>query len=66
MYQAAAISSRRDDFGECMKKILYLIETRISVIKEDVYLHDYIEYLKDLIHSGTLVKTVEEVVGSLY
>ena len=66
VYQAAAISSRRDDFGECMKKILYLIETRISVIKEDVYLHDYIEYLKDLIHSGTLVKTVEEVVGSLY
>ena len=34
-------------------------------MKEDMFLHPHIEYLRDLIHSGELVKLVEGVVGPL-
>lgn len=37
----------------------------IPVMTEDMYLYPYIEYLKNLIHSGKLVSLVEDMIGEL-
>lgn len=65
VYQAGSMNKNMDEFSSCMKKVLSAVRTRIPMIKEDVYLHDYIEYLKDMIHAGTLVHEAEEAVGKL-
>ncbi len=45
--------------------VLEEIGSHIPVMTEDMYLHPYIEYLKDLIHSGKLVALAEQAVGQL-
>ena len=46
-------------------KLLQEIGAHVPVMKEDMFLHPHIEYLRGLIHSGELVKLVESVVGPL-
>lgn len=46
-------------------KLLREIGEHVPVMKEDMFLHPHIEYLRGLIHSGELVKLVESVVGPL-
>ncbi len=45
--------------------LLKEISEKVPVMKEDIYIHPYIEYLKDMIHSGRLIEIVENVVGEL-
>lgn len=37
----------------------------VPVMEQDLYLYPHIEYLKEFIHSGKLVQTVEQVTGEL-
>ena len=37
----------------------------MPVMEKDVFLHPYIEYLKDFIHSGGLIRVAEQVTGAL-
>lgn len=37
----------------------------VPVMEQDMFLHPYIEYLRELIHSGELVRIVESVTGKL-
>lgn len=41
------------------------IGRHIPVMEQDMFLHPYIEYLRELIHSGELIRIVESVIGKL-
>lgn len=45
--------------------VLKEISSHIPVMKEDMFLHPHIEYLRELIHSGKLIRLVEGIVGPL-
>lgn len=47
------------------KKIFDEIGQTVPLMKEDIFLHPHIEYLRNLIHSGRLVEMVEEEIGEL-
>ena len=36
-----------------------------SGVEKHILLHPYIEYLKDFIHSGELIRVAEQVTGAL-
>ena len=41
------------------------IGAHVPVMEQDMFLHPHIEYLRELIHSGELVRIVESVTGEL-
>ena len=41
------------------------IGEHVPVMEQDMFLHPYIEYLRELIHSGELIRIVESVTGEL-
>lgn len=45
--------------------VLKEIGKEVPVMDKDVFLHPYIEYLKEFIHSGELVRVIESVTGEL-
>jgi len=45
--------------------VLSEIGKTVPVMEKDMLLHPYIEYLKDLIHSGELIRVAEQVTGAL-
>ena len=45
--------------------VLAEIGRTVPVMEKDMFLHPYIEYLKDYIHSGGLIRTAETVTGAL-
>ena len=45
--------------------VLDEIAKHVPVLKQDDFLYPYIVYLKDFIHSGGLIRTVESVTGAL-
>ena len=46
-------------------RVFQAIGQSVPVMKEDMFLHPHIEFLKDFIHSGQLLALVEDVVGPL-
>ena len=44
-------------------QILAEIEQHVPLMEQDVYLHPYMEYLREFIHSGELLKIAEQGVG---
>lgn len=46
-------------------KIFGEIGKTVPLMKEDIFLHPHIEYLRSLIHSGRLVEMVEEEIGEI-
>lgn len=47
------------------EKIFSIIREEVPVLVEDMFLYPHIEYLRDLIHSGEVVKLTEGVIGEL-
>lgn len=45
--------------------VLHEIAQQIPVMEQDMLLYPHIEYLKELIHSGTLLQVVEAIIGEL-
>ena len=45
--------------------VLAEIGRTVPVMEKDMFLHPYIEYLKDFIHSGGLIRVAEQVTGAL-
>jgi histidine ammonia-lyase len=45
--------------------VLAEIGKTVPVMEKDMLLHPYIEYLKDFIHSGELIRVAEQVTGAL-
>lgn len=45
--------------------VLEEIGKHVPVMDKDMFLYPYIEYLKELIHSGDLVQLIEAVTGEL-
>ena len=64
-YQAGMMNRERSSFGSCTVRLLKEIESFVPVVREDTYLQDYIELLKDMIHSGRLIQAAEEAAGPL-
>ena len=64
-FQAQQFLDEKLSRSPATAKLLREIGEHVPVMKEDMFLHPHIEYLRDLIHSGELVKLVEGVVGPL-
>ena len=45
--------------------VLAEIGAHVPVMKKDMFLYPYIEYLKDFIHTGGLIRVAEKVTGAL-
>lgn len=45
--------------------VLEELKNRIPALDKDLFYHPYICYLKEMIHSGSLVDLVENVVGEM-
>ena len=41
------------------------IGRHVPIMEQDMFLHPYIEYLRELIHSGHLIRIVESITGTL-
>jgi len=65
VYQAHQFMERGLEPGSATKAVLHEISTKIPVMEEDMYLYPYIEELRDIIHSGRLIRLVEEKAGKL-
>jgi histidine ammonia-lyase len=48
-----------------VEKVRSLVRQEVPFVTEDCNMHPYIEYIADLIEDGSLVRTLEEEVGSL-
>lgn len=46
-------------------RILEEIGKSVPVMKEDIFLHPHIEFLRDMIHTGRLVELAEEIIGPM-
>ena len=51
--------------GSTTMKIFDEIAETVPLMQEDVFLHEYIEYLRDFIHSGRLVEIAESCIGDM-
>jgi histidine ammonia-lyase len=45
--------------------VFKLIRKRVPKIEKDEFMHPYIEYIRDLIHEGSIVSAAENVIGEL-
>ena len=58
-------------FGKGMRRspasasVLEYIGQKVPVIKDDIYLHPHIEFLRQFVHDGELIDLVEAVIGEL-
>ena len=64
-YQAQDFLGWENARSSVTASIIEEISSYIPVIQEDVFLYPYIEYLRDLIHSGRLIELAEEKIGEL-
>lgn len=64
-YQAQQFSDQDAQPGSVSKNIYAMLKEQIPVMKKDMLLYPYIEYLRDLIHSGRILELAEELVGKL-
>ncbi|SHJ88974.1 histidine ammonia-lyase [Dethiosulfatibacter aminovorans DSM 17477] len=65
VYQAHQFMDEGLEPGSASKTVLNRLSKTIPVIEEDVFLNPYIEEIKELINSGTLVEIVENITGKL-
>lgn len=64
-YQAQQFMDQKLKRSSATASILEEIGENVPVLEQDMFLHPYIEYLKELIHSGELVDLAEKIVGEL-
>lgn len=55
----------KDSFSPCVRGLLEETAKIVPVIEKDVYLHGYMEELRQMIHSGGLLAAAEELAGVL-
>ena len=64
-YQAQGFMGTSTARSSVSKAVYREIGEQIPVIEDDVYLTPYLEYLRELIHSGRLIQLAEEIIGGL-
>ena len=64
-YQAQQFIDENLKRGEGTGAVYEKLKDRIPVMEEDMYLYPYLEILKEFIHSGELLGSVEEKIGKL-
>lgn len=64
-YQAQQFIDRERKRGQGTAAVYEKMRNLIPVMEKDMYLYPHLEKLKDWIHQGELLKTVEEAVGKL-
>lgn len=64
-YQAQQFLDPQVNRSTATNALLKEIGTHVPVMEEDMFLYPHIEYLKELIHSGEVVRIVENVIGTL-
>ena len=63
--QAGNMGREKDSFSPCVRGLLEETAKIVPVIEKDVYLHGYMEELRQMIHSGGLLAAAEELAGVL-
>ena len=64
-YQAQPFSVPEEVRSSATAHIINEISATVPIIEEDRYLYPYVEYLREMIHDGTLISLAEEIVGQL-
>lgn len=64
-YQAQQFMDEKLCRGNGTQRVLSLIGKHIPMIREDEYLYPHIEKLRELIHSGAIVRAAEDSCGTL-
>lgn len=64
-YQTQQFQDSRTKCSPATAAVYDEIGRHVPVMEKDLYLYPHIEYLKELIHSGALVRLVEEKIGEL-
>lgn len=64
-YTAQSFMGTDDARSSVSQRVYQELAGHIPVSDRDLYLSPYIEYLKNMIHSGTLTNLVEDVIGAL-
>ena len=64
-YQAQQFLDASLRRGKGTSAVLALVGEHVPVMEEDMYLHPYLETIRDLIHSGELVAAAEKAAGPL-
>lgn len=64
-YQAQQFQDKDVKTGSVSRTIYDVLGEKIPVMESDMLLHPHIEYLKDMIHSGSLVEIAEKITGKL-
>lgn len=64
-YQSQQFLDRDVSRGAAVAAVMKEISNHVPIMEQDMYLYPYIDYLRELIHSGRLVQIVENVTGTL-
>ena len=64
-YQAQQFQDRDTEVSSVSKNIYETLGKQIPVMEKDMLLYPHIEYLRELIHSGTVLKLAEDIAGKL-
>ena len=62
-YETQSVSLSNAKRSSVTMKIFDAISDKVPLIDKDEFLYDYIEYIRDLIHKGDIVRLSEEVLG---
>lgn len=64
-YQAQQFQDPDAEVSSVSRNIYDTLKEQIPVMEKDMLLYPHIEYLRDLIHSGTILKLAEDMAGEL-
>lgn len=64
-YQAQQFQDQDAEVSSVSRNIYDTLKEQIPVMEKDMLLYPHIEYLRDLIHSGTILKLAEDMAGEL-
>lgn len=64
-YEAQAFREPAETIAAVTEAVYRRIEERVPVLKEDEFLYPHIEFLRQMIHSGELLRITEAITGPL-
>lgn len=64
-YQAQQFTDQDAEVSSVSKNIYGALKERIPVMEKDMLLYPHIEYLRDMIHSGQILKLAEDIAGEM-
>ena len=65
-YETQGFIQGEPERSSITRKVFGEIGQTVPLMKEDIFLHPHIEYLRNFIHSGRLLKLVEDEIGEIY